>query len=108
QGRSAFDENQEVPLGFVSQVEENQEFKISISEQDGIVWPDVQVYLLDRTANVVHNLSDATYTFKSKEGVQKDRFVLLFKRTTLDTPTNQLENISVVPNPTTGNIMIVS
>ena len=108
QGRSAFDENQEIPLGFVSQIEENQEFKISISEQDGIVWPDVQVYLLDKTENVVHNLSDADYTFKSIEGTQKDRFVILFKSTVLGTPENQLQHISIVPNPTTGNVTIVS
>ena len=108
QGRSAFDENQEIPLGFVSQIEENQEFKISINEQDGTVWPDVQVYLLDKTENVVHNLSDADYTFKSIEGTQKDRFVILFKSTVLGTPENQLQHISIVPNPTTGNVTIVS
>ncbi len=107
QGRSAFNENQEVPLGFVSQVEENQEFKISISELDGIVWPDVKVYLLDRTVNVIHNLTDADYIFKSKEGAQEDRFVLLFKRT-LDIPTNELETINIFPNPTTGKVTIVS
>lgn len=108
QGRSAFDENQEIPLGFVSQIEENQEFRISISEQDGTVWPDVQVYLLDKTENVVHNLSDADYIFKSIEGTQKDRFVILFKSTVLGTPENQLQYISIVPNPTTGNVTIVS
>ncbi len=107
QGRSAFNENQEVPLGFVSQVEETQEFKISISELDGIVWPEVQVYLLDRMLSVIHNLTDADYIFKSNEGTQKDRFVLLFKRT-LDTPANELESISIVPNPTKGNLTIFS
>ncbi len=108
QGRSAFDENQEIPLGFVSQVEEEQEFMISISEQDGLVWPDVQVYLLDRAENVVHNLSDSAYVFKSKAGVDNDRFVLLFKNTVLGTLENQLQAISIVPNPTTGKITIVS
>jgi hypothetical protein len=108
QGRSAFDEGQEIPLGFVSQVEENQEFTISISDQDGIVWPDVQVYLLDKAENVVHNLSDAAYTFKSKAGAHNDRFVLLFKRTVLGGTENQLQNISIVPNPTAGSVTIVS
>ena len=108
QGRSAFDESQEIPLGFVSQVEENQEFIISISDQDGLVWPDVQVYLLDKAKNMVHNLSDADYTFKSKVGAHNDRFVLLFKRTVLGAPENQLQNISLVPNPTTGSLTIVA
>lgn len=108
QGRSAFNADQEVPLGFVSQIEENQEFKISISEQDGTVWPDVQVYLLDKSENVVHNLTDADYIFKSKEGVHNDRFVLLFKRTVLGTVENQLQLISIAPNPTTGKVTVVS
>lgn len=108
QGRSAFNENQEIPLGFASQVEENQEFTIAISNQDGTVWPDVQVYLVDRAKNVVHNLSNSHYIFKSKEGAHNSRFLILFKSTVLDTPTNQLQNISIVPNPTTGYITIIS
>ena len=108
QGRSAFNENQEITLGFASQVEEDQEFKITISEQDGTIWPDVQVYLVDRTENVVHNLSDSDYTFKSKAGKHNERFVMLFKQTVLGTANNQLQTIRLVPNPTSGNITIVS
>ncbi len=108
QGRSAFNENQEIPLGFVSQVEENQEFKISIGNQDGTVWPDVQVYLVDKAENVIHNITDSDYIFKSKEGTQNERFVLLFKSTVLETLENQLQAISISPNPTKGNITIVS
>lgn len=108
QGRSTFNENQEVPLGFVSQIEEDQEFKLTISEQDGTVWADVQVYLVDRTENIVHNLTDTDYIFKSKEGVQNDRFTLLFKNAALGVSENQLQAISIVPNPTTGSITIIS
>lgn len=108
QGLSAFQENQEIQLGFVSQVEENQEFKITISKQDGTVWPDVQVFLIDKTENVVHNLSDSDYIFKSKAGKHNERFTMVFKRTVLGTADNQLQNIRVVPNPTAGTITIVS
>ncbi len=108
QGRSAFNADQEVPLGFVSQIEEDQEFKISISEQDGTVWPDVQVYLVDKAKNVVHNLTDSDYIFKSKEGAQNERFVMLFKTTVLGTQQSQLQGISIIPNPTNGNVTIVS
>lgn len=108
QGRSAFNENQEIPLGFASQVEENQEFTIAISNQDGTVWPDVQVYLVDRAKNIVHNLSNSHYIFKSKEGAHNSRFLILFKSTVLDIPANQLQNISILPNPTTGYITIFS
>ena len=108
QGRSAFDENQEIPLGFVSQIEEEQKFKISISDLDGAVWPDVQVYLLDKFENIIHNLTDSNYYFESKEGVYNNRFVLLFKSIALEVSENYLQNISLVPNPTTGSITIIS
>lgn len=108
QGRSAFNGDQEITLGFVSQVEENQEFKISISNQDGIVWPDVQVYLVDKAENVINNLTDSDYVFKSKQGAHNERFVLLFKSTVLGVSENQLQGISLIPNPTTGNIAIIS
>lgn len=108
QGRSAFNDDQEVALGFVSQIEENQEFKISISNQDGAVWPDVQVYLVDKAENIIYNLNDSDYVFKSKEGAYNDRFVLLFKSTVLGISENLLQNISLIPNPTTGNITIIS
>ena len=85
-----------------------EKIRISISEQDGTVWTDVQVYLVDRTENVVHNLTDTDYIFKSKEGVQNDRFTLLFKNTALGVSESQLQIIGIVPNPTTGNIAIVS
>ncbi len=108
QGRSAFNTDQEIPLGFVSQVEENQEFKISISNQDGTVWPDVVVYLLDRHENLKYNLTDSDYIFKSEQGAYNNRFVLLFKSTVLGNTETELQNISLVPNPTTGIVSIIS
>lgn len=108
QGRSAFNENQEIPMGFVSQIEENQKFKISISKVDGTVWPDVQVYVFDKVENVIHNLTDSHYYFRSKEGTYNDRFVILFKSIVLGLSENHLQNINIVPNPTTGSITIIS
>src|SRR5690606_30935780 len=108
QGRSELDENEEIPLGFGSQVEEDQVFEISISDRDGEIWSDTWVYLEDRDTNVIHDLNDSPYSFISKAGMYKHRFVLHFKRKVLNTPTNQLELISIVPNPTSGNVSIFS
>ena len=108
QGRSAFDVNKQVPLGFVSQVEETQEFEISINKQNGTIWTNTTVYLLDKAENVIHDLTASTYTFKTKEGVQNERFVLLFKDAVLGVSENHLEQISLVPNPTKGILTILS
>lgn len=107
QGRSAFHVDQQIKLGFVSQIEENQDFTISISQFDGTVWPDVTVYLRDRAKNLTHNLSAGEYNFKSKQGVDNDRFVLLFK-TTLQTAENIFSQIGIAPNPTSGQLNIHS
>ena len=85
-----------------------QKFKRSISDLDGTVWPDVQVYLRDKFENIIHNLTDSNYIFESKEGVYNNRFVLLFKSTALGVSENYLQNISLVPNPTTGIITVIS
>lgn len=108
QGRSEFNEDHEIPLGFVSQIEEEQEFSISISEKDGTVWPDVQVFLVDKNESTIHELTASDYIFKAKNGVQNDRFMLLFKNTALGVSENHLQTISMVPNPTTGSVLILS
>ena len=108
QGRSAFNDDQQVPLGFVSQVEEDVEFKISISDWDGTIWPEVQVYLYDKYENKIHNLSGADYTFTSNKAKQNDRFVLLFKYEVLNISDQSIAKISLFPNPTTGYITINS
>ncbi|WP_051285192.1 M4 family metallopeptidase [Aequorivita capsosiphonis] len=108
QGRSIINNYEEIPLGFVSQVDEVQEYEISISNTDGVVWPDVQVYLIDKVSNKVHNLNSSTYTFKTTAGSQNNRFVLAFKRTVLGASGNLLETISLVPNPTKAYITILS
>ncbi len=108
QGRSELQDYQEIPLGFVSQVEENQEFKISISKTDGAIWQDVTVYLRDNVNNEIYNLNEGDYVFETNSGTQNDRFVLLFEKTTLNVSENQLQTIAVVPNPTTGSVKIVS
>ena len=108
QGRSAFDENQTIPLGFVTQVRDNEEYEISITDKDGSVWPNIQVYLIDKTENTVHLLNDSNYIFKTMEGIQNERFVLMFRNRVLGISENLSQTISIVPNPTRGNLIIVS
>ncbi len=68
----------------------------------------MQVYLYDKYENLIHNLSDSDYTFTSHKAKQNDRFVILFKNEVLNISDNILQQISIVPNPTSGNITINS
>lgn len=106
QGRSAFSLEQEVHLGFNSQVEEEQVFTISINQLEGVLIKNVEVYLRDTLLHTQTNLSKDDYTFTSFAGQQNDRFVLFFKEKSILGVSDVLENISVFPNPTQNFITI--
>src|SRR5690606_40928960 len=108
QGRSELDEYEEILLGFGSRVEEKHVFDIISSDRDGEIWNHTWVYLENRATNVVHDLNDSPYIFISEAGMYKHRFIVHFKRKVLDTPTNQMEFIRMVPNPTSGKVSIIS
>ncbi len=108
QGRSIFNENHIIPLGFSTQVEENQEYTISISSIEGELINQVNVYLKDNELNTLTNLSETDYTFSSNEGTQANRFVIVFIEEYLGTNDISLESISLYPNPTQDILNIVS
>ncbi|MES2574714.1 MAG: choice-of-anchor D domain-containing protein [Bacteroidota bacterium] len=85
QGRSAFDENDEVKLGYFSAIAGT--FNIIIDTKEG-VFNDTQiaVYLEDKALNVIHNLKTEPYAFTTESGTFNDRFVLRYKDKTLGTP----------------------
>ncbi len=107
QGRSAFNEDHIIPLGFSTQVEEDQEYTISISAIEGILLEQATVYLKDNLLNTMTNLTETDYSFTSNEGHQMDRFELVFTEVVLGTP-DVLQNIYIYPNPTQNIVSIVS
>ncbi|WP_348823679.1 beta strand repeat-containing protein [Flavobacterium aestuarii] len=80
QGRSLpFNEEDEVPLGYKSTIEGT--FEISIDKTDGFMAKQA-IYLEDKTANVIHDLTKEAYSFSTAKGEFKDRFVLRYTNTT--------------------------
>lgn len=110
QGRTAFQEDQVVPLAFQSQVEEEQEYSISIQQLEGIQITASPVYLEDRLLGRTTNLLEENYTFTAHYGIQSDRFVLRFKPSEVlglnDASFNNA--FTVYPNPTINEINIKS
>ncbi|WP_348823678.1 beta strand repeat-containing protein [Flavobacterium aestuarii] len=83
QGRSLpFNEEDEVPLGYKSTIEGT--FQIGIDRTDGFMAKQA-VYLEDKTANVIHDLTKGSYSFVTAKGEFKDRFVLRYNSTKLGT-----------------------
>jgi len=108
QGRSQFNVDHIIPLGFRTQVEEEQNYRISLDEIEGDLLSNVTVYLQDNLLNTITNLSEESYTFSANQSNQKERFVLVFEEEILSNPENTLETISIYPNPTQNILNIVS
>ena len=108
QGRSPFNEDHIIPIGFRTQVEEVQIYTISISSLEGEQITQATVYLQDNLLNTTTNLTEGDYTFTSNESNQKDRFVIVFTEEVLGTSDFIEASISVYPNPTQDYINISS
>ena len=108
QGRSIFNEDHIIPIGFRTMVEESQIYTMSISEIEGEQITQATVYLKDNLLNATTNLTEGSYTFTSNESNQKDRFVLVFTEGILGNIDLSTEAISIYPNPTNSIINIVS
>lgn len=77
QGRPApFNNTDEVPLGVTTP--SNGIYKIAINNAVGVFEEAQDVFLEDKTINVIHNLKNSPYSFSSSEGVFNDRFVLRY------------------------------
>ena len=108
QGRTVFNTDQLIPLGFSTHVEENQEYTISISSVEGELISDTTVYLIDKELEIITNLSDTDYSFMSIEGHQTNRFVVVFEEIQLGINNQNINSISIYPNPTKDLLNIVS
>ncbi|MGX7668799.1 choice-of-anchor D domain-containing protein [Flavobacterium pedocola] len=82
QGRSTFDINDRIPLGFRSAYQKT--YTVSIGDIEGVLRSN-NVYLEDRQLNIIHDLKASNYVFSTPAGEFNDRFVLRFTNTTLGT-----------------------
>jgi len=99
-----------IPLGFSSLIEDKVEYKISISNLEGANLNQANIILLDLQEKTSVNLKDGPYVFESDNGTFADRFFLIFQRQSfrLSLDETVLESISLYPNPTKGQITIIS
>lgn len=87
-----------VPIGFRVTTAGN--YSLSIANTDGIFAGDQNVYLLDKTTGLYHDLKAANYDFTTTNGIFNDRFEIRYTAQTLeiDTPTVSDNEIKVVSN----------
>ncbi|MFC5682310.1 T9SS sorting signal type C domain-containing protein [Flavobacterium sp. MAHUQ-51] len=94
QGRALpFVKQDTVVLGYKSTIVG--EFQINIDHADGVLETQ-NVFLEDKTLNVLHNLKNGSYTFTTEKGVFNDRFVLRY------VDKNAVEEVAETPTPNDG------
>lgn len=81
QGRALpFSVDDVVPLGFKAIVSDT--YSIEIETFDGL-FENVEIYLKDKQLNTLHNLKESKYTFFATEGVNNNRFEIIYKNSNL-------------------------
>ena len=106
QARSAFDENDVVPLGFFTA--SSGTYTISLDSFDG-VFNSQDIYLRDNLLDIVYDLKQGPYTFHSDYGTFNNRFQLKYTNSSLTTSTfASIDSNIVVATPTTNQIAIKS
>ncbi|MBV1929244.1 MAG: hypothetical protein KUG81_07000, partial [Gammaproteobacteria bacterium] len=103
-----FEDSDTLHLGFSTQVEELQNYRISIHDLDGEEMLEATVYLMDALTGTVTNLSEGDYNFLSGKAIYSKRFKVMFENPVLGIEDNAISQISLYPNPTNGQLNIAS
>jgi len=77
------------------------EYNITIDHTDGIFETNQNIYLQDTSLQVVHNLSNSSYSFTSQSGEFNNRFKIIFEPQALsigDNPLNESIVIALINN----------
>ena len=105
---STFDVEDRINLSFATQVEELQNYRISIQDIDGDNIINESTYIVDNLLGSITNLSDSDYTFQSGAGTYIDRFTIVFQNSILNNSELNIDLIRVFPNPANDKLFIVS
>lgn len=110
QSREPFSRGIKIPLGFSSLIEEKTAYTISIDAVEGANLTNTRVLLIDTEERTTTNLKDGDYTFESEEGTITGRFFLVFQSPGLRLGLDEtsIDSISLFPNPTKGQLTIIS
>ncbi|NHM06600.1 choice-of-anchor D domain-containing protein [Flavobacterium sp. CYK-4] len=107
QGRSAFDNNDSVPLGVVLPTAD--QYRIAIGAVDGIFENGQQIFLKDKIMHTIHDLRQSPYTFNSEiTGQINDRFELVYQNQTLSNDTFETSNPQVIVTSNSNEVTVQS
>ncbi len=106
QGKSLpFSETDSIPIGYNTTV--NGQLSIDLDDFDG-VFDSQNIYLLDKTTAVLHNLKTAPYTFVTTSGSFNNRFELRFTNEILGTTTPTITEKDIKIISTNHQLEVIS
>lgn len=110
QTREAFRDHIKIPVGFSTLLEEETSYTISLSNFEGANLENRAIYLYDTELNILTDLTQEEYSFRSGIAAQDRRFTVVFEHDeeVLGTSQASMEGIAVYPNPTSSMLNIVS
>ena len=109
QTREPLSENKEISLGFSTQYENTDVYTLIIKQLEGVIIEGYTIYLEDHALGTITNLSETNYAFTAANGLYNHRFTLRFiDKNVLDISEASLQQITVSPNPTEGQLTIQS
>ncbi|MCF7566897.1 T9SS type A sorting domain-containing protein [Sabulilitoribacter arenilitoris] len=94
QGKAPSDlnENEIIDLGFITSIDVETLYTLSIAQLEGDYLNNNTIYLKDNLLDKLHDLSDSDYTFTSEIGEFNTRFQIVFTNKALSTNDSNLNN----------------
>lgn len=105
QARMAFDDADEVPMGYKAEAAGS--YTLSIDHVDGIFAEGQEIFLRDNLTGITHSLTDGAYTFTTEAGTFAGRFDVLYAEA-LDTDIPVADPNSIIVYKNGNNINITS
>ncbi len=87
-----FSDEDVVPIGVSTTI--SGQFFISLDNFDGL-FANQDIFVKDKTQNIVHNLKEGGYAFSMNPGTYNERFEIIYKNQALSNPEFSAENVVV-------------
>lgn len=98
-----FNETDTIPLGL--SIVEPSLYQIELNAFDGLFTENQNIYLKDKSLNIIHDLKTSSYSFYSDAETIENRFEIVFKNETLS---NNIENFSNLTIHQSENLVYVT
>lgn len=88
-----FTDDEIIPIGLA--IVEPSSYKIEIDHLDGLFTDNQNIYLKDKSLNVIHDLKKGAYSFNTEVETIENRFEIIFKKEAVSDNLEEISNIKI-------------